>query len=364
MDENSSVQKDQETLKRKHSDDQCYANKGGEPVATQSEPQSATIVVIDDDGDLYMDLPGGKLKVSRKVLTLTSPVFRAMLGAGSKFAETARKVFAPDGIHIVSFGDDDFETMKIITRITHLQTDQVPESLSFDQLYQIAVLCDKYDLKRCLGQWPNTWAAPYLDSFAKDGFQRWLFMSIVFQFAGLYKKVTRHFILHSRLDKDRGTLTRNNFDISEGISGTRLGSPPLYLNKSTLSDIRVAQIRQARADVALRVHSLIWQEYDGLRHSQRAPVCKVHGERQDMCDSMNLGCLHRVFPTIVDPNAKGYRCLCEVTAYVNHVSRIQEGVNFIAYRFGDHKACAVGPRLVQGVQKVLDAVEGLELEKS
>ena len=108
---------------------------------------AAATIMVDADGDLTMRLKGGKLKVSRKVLSISSPVFRAMLGAGCPFRESTDMELERDGTQAVSVEDDDFQTMAMIARIMHLQSDMVPDKLTFKQLYQVAVLCDKYDLK-------------------------------------------------------------------------------------------------------------------------------------------------------------------------------------------------------------------------
>lgn len=70
-------------------------------------------LVIDPEGDLYMELNGGSLKVSRKALSLSSPVFLAMLGANSKFKEATNMTLDHNGVQIVSFEDDNFETMTL-----------------------------------------------------------------------------------------------------------------------------------------------------------------------------------------------------------------------------------------------------------
>ena len=113
--------------------------------------------------------------------------------------------------------------MAIITKIMHLQSDVVPSTLTFKQLYQVAVLCDKYDLKRCLGPWASIWATPYLDCYARQGYEELLFMSIVFRYDGLFKEVTRHIIINSELSEQGTLVTTSDFDLSEGISSTILG---------------------------------------------------------------------------------------------------------------------------------------------
>ena len=180
-------------------------------------------VVIDPEGDLYMKLDTGSLKVSRKTLSLSSPVFLAMFGAGSKFKEVTDKTLDHEGVQIVTFDEDNFEMMAVIANIMHLRSDVVPNTLTFKQLYQIAVLCDKYDLKRCLGPWTSIWATPYLDCYARLGYEEWLFMSVVFKYDGVFKEVTRHAIINAELSEQGTLVTSAGFDLSEGVPSTILG---------------------------------------------------------------------------------------------------------------------------------------------
>ena len=95
--------------------------------------------------------------------------------------------------------------------------------MTFEQLCQVAVICDKYDLKRCLGPWINIWATPHLDCYARPGYEKWLFMSRVFQNDALFKDITRHLIINSELSQQGTLVTTTGFDLSEGISETILG---------------------------------------------------------------------------------------------------------------------------------------------
>ena len=128
-----------------------------------------------------------------------------------------------NGVQIVSFEDDNFETMAIIARIIHLQSNEVPSTMTFQRLYQVAIICDKYDLKRCLGPWTKIWATPYLDCYARQGYEKWLFMSIVFQFDGLFKEMTRHLVINSEVSEQGTLVTTTGLDLSEGVSSTIIG---------------------------------------------------------------------------------------------------------------------------------------------
>lgn len=201
---------------------------------------AAATIIIDADGDLTMRVKGGKLKVSRKVLSISSRVFQAMLGAKGQFKESTDKEFERDGTQTVSFEDDNFQTMAMIARIMHLQNDQVPDKLTFKQLYQVAILCDKYDLKRCLGCWPKTWADPYLNSYALEGYEGWLFMSTVFGYDGLFKEVTRHLILNTKVSPNNSLMTIKGIDVSERVSSTITGKmlTPISMGNSLLTAYR------------------------------------------------------------------------------------------------------------------------------
>ena len=146
-----------------------------------------------------------------------------MFGASSKFKETTAKTLDHEGVQIVTFDDDNFEIMAIIAKIMHLQSDIVPTTLTFKQLYQVAVLCDKYDLKRCLGPWTSIWATPYLDCYARLGYEEWLFMSVVFRYDGVFKEVTRHAIINAGLSEQGTLVTSAGFDLSEGVASTISG---------------------------------------------------------------------------------------------------------------------------------------------
>ena len=212
---------------------------------------AAATIIIDADGDLTIRLKGGKLKVSRKVLSISSPVFHAMLGAECRFKESTDKEFERDGTRTVSFEDDDFQTMAMIARIMHLQSDKVPDKLTFQQLYQVAILCDKYDLKRCLGYWPKSWSTPYLDPYGTEGYEGWLFMSIVFGYDGLFKEVTRHLILNSKVSQDGSLVTTKGINFGDRVSSSITGKmlTPSFVEDSRLIANRSNGEIQSRGDV-------------------------------------------------------------------------------------------------------------------
>lgn len=82
-----------------------------------------------------------------------------------------------------------------------MQNSLVPQTVNQQQLYQIAVICDKYDLREALLHWLNTWMPADFELGGKElTIDKWLFMSYAFAKEDAFKKWTLRAILHSRLD--------------------------------------------------------------------------------------------------------------------------------------------------------------------
>ena len=174
---------------------------------------------IDPDGDLVLVLREQELLVSRKVLCLSSSVFRAMLRDGSAFAESSNRVIASDGFQHIDLEDDDCEAMTIVANVIHLQHDLIPEKVSFGLLGRLAEVCDKYDLRKSFGFWPQKWSEIHLQSDSR----RWLFISLVFRIPTVFLLVSKRIILSVNLSED-GDLDAPGFArITEGVPDVLLG---------------------------------------------------------------------------------------------------------------------------------------------
>ena len=93
------------------------------------------------------------LLVSSKVLSLTSPVFAALLGPKFLEGNDIRRGVCP----VVELHDDDPAAITLICNILHYRYDSVPTHLEAEQLGQIAILCDKYDCSKPLQLWCEKW---------------------------------------------------------------------------------------------------------------------------------------------------------------------------------------------------------------
>lgn len=171
-------------------------------------PNKVANVQFDADGDVVLLLKNNKgtarFQVNSSILCMSSPVFRAMLGAKSHFKEAKELANCDRGMAPVEVNieDDDPDVFAVILRILHHQNDSVPKVVKEDKLYQIAILCDKYDLRQALSCWLDKWipASHDLRSVILPGsvaFQidKRLFMAYVFRKEEVFKVISKDLIL-------------------------------------------------------------------------------------------------------------------------------------------------------------------------
>jgi hypothetical protein len=168
-------------------------------VPTSSEVLASCTRIV-PEGDLLLEVSTGATSehflVASQVLVSTSAVFAKMLGKKSNFAEAValRESKGDDQPVIVKVADDDPSTMKIILYALHSQYRQVPDSITLSQLFQAAVICDKYALHEALRLIAKVWSEP-LKHGSKKNPRQWLFISWVFGPESVFTEVSRQLTL-------------------------------------------------------------------------------------------------------------------------------------------------------------------------
>ena len=164
--------------------------------------EKAATIQFDPDGDVIFVLPCSegtvRFQINSSVVCLQSPVFKAMLGKNSQFKE-ARDLASRDAVGPpleISLADDDPKALAVILRVVHLQHEWVPVSLSRDRLHQVAILCDKYDMSRALGNCLDKWFKPYLGKQGRvpEQADKWLFMAYAFALPTLFTLCSKQVI--------------------------------------------------------------------------------------------------------------------------------------------------------------------------
>jgi hypothetical protein len=181
---------------------------------------------MDPDGDVFVclqDDTGATVtaRCSSKVLSLASPVFKALLRPtfleGSRLQQT--------GSTEIKLEDDDFGAMILILNVLHMQNQRVPAEPAQDFLFEIAVLVDKYDLCRALRPWHRLWLNKQRETVLVDNcdYEKWLYMAWVFRDSDIFKRTTRKLLLETKTNSDGAIITRFSHTLPIGLPSSITG---------------------------------------------------------------------------------------------------------------------------------------------
>ena len=164
-------------------------------------------------GDILLEVSRGEetvdLKVSSHVLCSASPVFRAMLGPDSQFKEACElRMCSVENPYELSLEDDYPHALTVTLLALHSRSDMVPMELTFRNLVELAIVCDKYDCRGGVLPWVDTWAGAWKTRMLKreKGYEEWLFVAWVFGIEEGYDELSRGVILESYIDPGSGKL--------------------------------------------------------------------------------------------------------------------------------------------------------------
>lgn len=117
----------------------------------------ASVMTFDDEGDLRLEVGEKTARrsfvVCSRSLARVSKPFKAMLYGN--FAESKSRT--KDSKWTVELPEDDPQAFITILHIIHSQFGMIPEIVTRDQLYQITILTDKYDMTEILRPWARKW---------------------------------------------------------------------------------------------------------------------------------------------------------------------------------------------------------------
>ena len=182
-------------------------------------------LTFDPHGDIILVIPCGsavaRFQVNSSVLCLASPVFRAILGPNSRFKEGTNLKLAtiggqksPEPMPMeLQLSDDDPNALAVILRILHLQFDWIPTPMSPSQgsegrykLYEMAIICDKYDMRHILLYWLKMWTTPLLKELNYQNIAMattigsdWLFITYAFGYPELFRLVSKELALNCHM---------------------------------------------------------------------------------------------------------------------------------------------------------------------
>jgi hypothetical protein len=116
--------------------------------------------ILDDDQRarkrvrLDTDTKAYSIRVNRAVISQASPVWHKMLD-GAWGESTKSEIALPD---------DDPDAMLLVLRVAHVQFQLLRKSLTNEMMYELAIVCDKYDCVELLQRWLVHWTKQWSES--------------------------------------------------------------------------------------------------------------------------------------------------------------------------------------------------------
>ena len=127
------------------------------PMASHTEIQN---IDIDEEGDILVACGSKELRVSSKILTLRSPVFKAMLKPGFREGNTARSQEHPLPL---SLPDDNENALLVLFQVLHFGSARGSHP-DIDLQLEITLLCHKYDCTTSIKNESRLWLFPKKNS--------------------------------------------------------------------------------------------------------------------------------------------------------------------------------------------------------
>ena len=274
--------------------------------ATPAEPRD--VIILDPTGDLVLvigsETDTQRFHVSRNAMALASHPWSIMLHRSGSFKEASAGT--------VSFPDDDVNAFMILLKIAHLRFHEVPLSLEYDQLLDIAILSDKYDTGRlCLPFYP-LWVRylhPLEDEHELSA--EWCFISSTFRDHVIFSHMAERLILSARIGPEGRLVTPGGEQIS------RLSPMDTGIARFTLlwqsSDTVIGWVERGRLKIIDDILKLLNIAYESLLgrdkdcwcmgqricllphlddrkiSAERTWLCQKGNEDSSICRTMQLG---------------------------------------------------------------------------
>ncbi|RPB00492.1 hypothetical protein L873DRAFT_1736423 [Choiromyces venosus 120613-1] len=282
-----------------------------------------------------------RFKVSSQVLCLVSPVFRAMLGPSSMFKEACELRASSSGYSLSLEGDDP-EAFGAILYVFHCQTEKVPISVSFEDLFHIAIICDKYDCALAAAVWVDIWTTVWRQFAFETTYSEWMFISWTFSLPSVFEPLSRKIVMEGYESK-QGQL----------LWGGR------SLDEVMVPDPVISAILQLRSDSIKTILDITVFYLDLYSNAEGTMCCYEIPE----CDVMILGSIVREFRKRGLHNREKFllMSLNEVVASIKGIS-IYFYTNYSGTVFhGD--TCSFLPELFAKVDKICEGIGELKLER-
>ena len=169
-----------------------------------NHPEDGGIISIDPNGDRSLIVGTGMnqklFRVSSKAMCLASPVWNAMFTGPYKEA-TAEEISLPEA---------EPNALLITLRIAHLQFKELPSSLDFQELVNLAAVCDVYDMVPIVRPFVKEWIRASEPLAEEIGYEEWLLVAWTFGYPEIFARIARRLVLYASTNADGQCLNEKN----------------------------------------------------------------------------------------------------------------------------------------------------------
>ncbi|KAF2185227.1 hypothetical protein K469DRAFT_500499, partial [Zopfia rhizophila CBS 207.26] len=171
------------------------------PPLTVLDPKGSLTIIT---GNEYAQDDTGppKFQVSPKTMRLASRVWDSMFEKlDSHWPSRKNKTIA--------FDQDDPHMLLVVLNIVHFRFKELPGSLGFGQLVELARICQRYDLVGIMKPFLPQWTRRFQDSILNPGREKWLLIAHQFGYVDDFERIARHLVVHCTVNGEGRLVSLN-----------------------------------------------------------------------------------------------------------------------------------------------------------
>ena len=123
----------------------------------------------------------------------------------------------------VDFRDDGGEALLLLLHIAHLQYNDIPTTLAYNTLLDVAVLCDRYSCVELVEPWLSHWLSDEEKSSKEAGHENWLFIAWVFGRGKVFSDLAFRMVREATTNDDSKCLTSSGAEVPGPMPPNILG---------------------------------------------------------------------------------------------------------------------------------------------
>jgi hypothetical protein len=149
---------------------------------------------IDAAGDVVVQIGEERIRISSKVMSLASPVFKAMFTSGFKEGLTPQATASNPSI--ISLPDDDPTAFICLSRAIHFQGFELPEHVDIAFFEKLASLYDKYQCAAPIASYVQAPLEKLAASASTRGISKILFVAYLLDAPHLFSSASWKMVIN------------------------------------------------------------------------------------------------------------------------------------------------------------------------